>query len=61
MYELSYWERRAEEQLARPQFPMLQYWGMGKITNNRKATNGRRIQVIKLKDGSTRYIRKPAL
>lgn len=61
-YELSYWERKALEQL--------QNWSalggglprtFGTIRNNRKATNGRRIQVIHLKNGSTKQIRKPTL
>lgn len=62
-YELSYWERKAIEQL--------QGWSamsggglprsFGTIHNNRKATKGRRIQVVHLKNGSTKQIRKPTL
>jgi hypothetical protein len=59
--ELSYWEQKAEDQLRNPQMPMLMNRGMGTITNNRKATNGRKIQVIPLKGGGTKQIRKPHL
>lgn len=58
-YELSYWERIAEEQLSKPQMPMLMNRGMGRISNNRKKTNGRKIQVIPLKTGGTKQIRTP--
>ena len=58
-YELSYWERKALEQLQNPQMPMLQSRGMGTIRNNRKATNGRKIQVVPLKNGGTKQIRTP--
>lgn len=61
-FEYGYWERKAYEELQR--------WSalggglprsFGKIKNNRKATKGRRIQVIKLKTGGTKQIRKPTL
>jgi hypothetical protein len=61
-YELSYWERQALEQL--------QNWqpmggglprSFGTVRNNRKATNGRKIQTIPLKNGGTKQIRKPSL
>jgi hypothetical protein len=60
-YERSYWELVADEQLSKPQMPMLMNRGMGIIRNNRKATNGRKIQVIPLKTGGTKQIRKPSL
>lgn len=61
-YELGYWERVAIEQLQKwsalgGQLPR----SFGTIKNNRKATNGRKIQTIRLKDGRTRQIRKPSL
>lgn len=56
-YELSYWERKAEEQLTRPQHPILMNRGMGTISNNRKRTNGRKVQVIPVKGGGTKQIR----
>lgn len=63
-YELSYNERKAEEQL---QFfrdrgmKMFLPRSVGHIKNNRKQTNGRRIQVINLKNGGAKQIRKPSL
>lgn len=45
-YELSYWERIAEEQLRKPRGFGFTPHSIGRIRNNRKRTNGRKIQII---------------